>query len=110
MTRRFGQLIGLDPTRLDEYRRYHKEIWPEIATAIGKAGICNYSIFYRQGQLFGYFEYDGPEDEFEERMAGIASAPRMREWWDLMGPMQKPLEDRKEGQWWTDMEEIFHLD
>jgi L-rhamnose mutarotase len=23
-------------------------------------------------------------------------------------PLQKPLENRAEGQWWADMEEVFH--
>ena len=110
MTRRSGQLIGLDPARLEEYRQVHDEIRPEIAEAISAAGIRNYSIFHRGGQLFGYFEYEGPEEEFEKRMAAIATAPGMQEWWDLMGPMQRPLEDRQKGEWWAEMEEIFHLD
>jgi L-rhamnose mutarotase len=34
----------------------------------------------------------------------------MREWWDLMEPMQVPDPERKPGAWWTDMDEVFHLD
>ena len=34
----------------------------------------------------------------------------MREWWDIMEPMQVPLEGRKPGAWWADMEEVFHID
>ena len=110
MVRRFGQMIGLDPNRLDEYRRYHDEIWPEIAGAIHAAGIRNYTIFHRDGTLFGTFEYHGPDDEFETRMEELARAPRMREWWDIMEPMQIPLADRTPGDWWATMEEVFHLD
>jgi L-rhamnose mutarotase len=108
--RRFGQRLGLQPARLDEYKRYHARIWPEIADAIHAAGIRNYSIFHHEGQLFAYFEYVGPEHEFDERMKELARAPRMREWWDLMEPMQIPRADRKPGAWWADMEEVFHLD
>lgn len=108
--KRFAQTLGLDPARLAEYRRLHARIWPEIATAIRVAGIRNYSIFHSEGQLFGYFEYAGPESELDARMQALARAPRMREWWDLMEPMQKPRPDRKPGAWWTDMEEVFHLD
>ena len=43
-------------------------------------------------------------------MTKLAKAPRMREWWDIMEPMQAPLEGRKAGTWWTDMEEVFHQD
>jgi L-rhamnose mutarotase len=27
-----------------------------------------------------------------------------------MMPMQRPLETRKEGEWWAEMEEVFHID
>jgi L-rhamnose mutarotase len=110
MTKRFGQCLGLKPERLDEYKRHHARIWPAIADAIRAAGIRNYSIFHAKGQLFGYFEYVGPESEFESRMQALARAPRMREWWDLMEPMQVPQAGRAPGAWWMDMEEVFHLD
>jgi L-rhamnose mutarotase len=108
--RRFGQVLGLRPERLDEYRRHHAHVWPEIREALQRAGIRNYSIFHFRGQLFGYFEYDGPPAELDARFAAIAAAPRMREWWDLMEPMQIPLEGRAHGEWWATMEEVFHLD
>ena len=38
----------------------------------------------------------------------MAAAPRMREWWDIMEPMQEPLATREEGEWWAEMEEVFH--
>src|SRR6185295_10487092 len=79
LMKRFGQLIGL---------------WPEILGALRKAEIRNYSIFHFDGKLFAYFEYHGPEAEFAERMREIARAPRMREWWDVMDPMQAPVEGR----------------
>ena len=107
--RRFGQVIGLDPARLDEYRKYHDEIWPEITAALTAAGIRRYSIFYRDGQLFGTFEYVGPDEEFDARMAALARAPRMREWWDIMEPMQRPVEGRAAGEWWAALEEVFHF-
>lgn len=106
--RRFGQRLGLRAERLEEYKRYHAAIWPEIAAAIHTAGIRNYSIFHHRGELFAYFEYVGPPEEYEARMETLAAAPRMREWWDLMEPMQIPDPARPEGSWWTDLEEVFH--
>ncbi len=108
--KRFGQLIGLRPEVLDEYKRYHAAVWPEILAAIRKAGIRNYSIFHFDGKLFAYFEYTGPDDEFEARMRELARAPRMREWWDIMDPWQKPVEGRAPGDWWANMREVFHTD
>ena len=54
--RRFGQVIGLDRDRVEEYRKYHAKIWPEIEEAIRQAGICNYSIYLDDDRLFAYLE------------------------------------------------------
>jgi L-rhamnose mutarotase len=51
----------------------------------------------------------GPEGKFEARMKRLAEAPKMREWWAVTEPMQVPREDRGEGEWWTVMSEVFHL-
>lgn len=108
--RRHGQRLGLRPECLAEYVRYHRRIWPEIAAAIAAAGIRNYSIFHFDGELFGYYEYDGPPAEYEARMRALAAAPRMREWWDLMEAMQIPHPRRRPGTWWAQMDEVFHQD
>jgi L-rhamnose mutarotase len=108
--KRIGVTIGLRKEALDEYKRIHVKLWPEIEGAIKAAGIRNYSIFYNDGQLFGYFEHPGPDAEFAAAMKRLADAPRMREWWNLTEPMQVPRADRKPGDWWTTMEEVFHLE
>ncbi|MCA8977216.1 MAG: L-rhamnose mutarotase, partial [Planctomycetes bacterium] len=91
--------LGLAAEHLQEYVRYHERIWPEIAAAIAAAGIRNYSIFHFQGELFGYYEYRGPAEEYAARMERLAAAPRMREWWDLMEAMQIPHPARRPGEW-----------
>lgn len=108
--RRFGQIIGVDPDRIEEYSEYHNNIWPEIAEALEAAQIRNYSIYFFGEHLFAYFEYHGPDDEYEGRMAAVANAPRMAEWWETVGPIQRPLADRNPGEWWMNMREVFHLD
>ena len=107
---RVGQVLGLHAEKLGEYRRHHAAIWPEIAAAIRAAGIRNYSIFHRDGRLFAYFEFDGTRQELDARMRELAKAPRMREWWDLMEPMQEPVPGAARGEWWANLEEVFHLD
>ena len=108
--KRIGATIGLRKECLEEYKRIHVKLWPEIEAAIKDAGIANYSIYYLDGQLFGYFEYTGPDDEFEARIKRLAAAPRMREWWNATEPLQIPRPDRGPGEWWTTMTEVFHLD
>ena len=105
---RYGQLIGVKPEKLDEYKRYHADVWPEILSKITECNIRNYSIFYKDNMLFAYFEYVG--SDFEADMEKMAADPKTQEWWDIMMPMQSPVETRQEGEWWANMEEVFHHD
>ena len=106
--RRFGQVIGLDPTMVETYARYHAEIWPELVEALHAAHFRNYSIFYTDAQLFGYFEYTGTD--FDADMRRLAAHPRVQDWWRIMEPMQRPLATRAPGEWWANLREVFHLD
>jgi L-rhamnose mutarotase len=105
---RHGQLIGIKKGKLEEYKKYHAAIWPEIAVKIKECNIRNYSIFHKDGMLFAYFEYTG--EDFEADMAKMAADKKTQEWWDIMMPMQEPWSTREEGEWWAEMEEVFHLD
>ena len=106
--KRYAQLIGVKADRLEEYTRYHAAVWPEILDMIRQCNIRNYSIFYRDGLLFAYFEYTGID--FDADMAKMAADPKTQEWWDIMKPMQIPIETRAEGEWWATLEEVFHTE
>lgn len=106
--RRFGQTVHLRPEVTEEYKKLHVKIWKEIEDAIRESGIRNYSIYLKDGVMFAYFEYIGPDDEFDARMEKLANAPRMQEWWGITKAMQIPLDTRAPGEWWADMEEVFH--
>ena len=108
--KRFGQTVHLRPEVEAEYRRLHRKIWSEIEDAIRESGITNYSIFLKDGVMFAYYEYTGPDEELDQRMETLANAPRMQEWWAITKAMQIPLETRAEGEWWANMEEVFHQD
>ncbi len=106
--KRHGSWIGVKMDKLEEYKKYHAAVWPEILEMIGQCNIQNYSIYFKDGQLFSYFEYTGPD--FAADMAKMAADPKTQEWWAIMMPMQIPLETRAEGEWWAEMEEVFHMD
>jgi L-rhamnose mutarotase len=105
---RFGQVIGIKPDRLIEYKAYHSKVWPEILDMISQCNIHNYSIFYKDNVLFAYFEYHGMD--FNKDMAKMAADPKTQEWWAVMMPMQEPVPNRSQDEWWADMEEVFHLE
>ena len=105
---RYGQVIRLQPGALEEYKQYHAQAWPEVLKMIRRCHIRNYSIYHKDGTLFAYFEYVGRD--FQADMARMAADPKTQEWWAIMKPLQDPLPTRAEGEWWSDMEEVFHTD
>ena len=110
--KRVGQIIKLKPEKYEEYRRLHADPWPEILATLRAANIRNYSIYHKNGYLFAYYEYVG--NDYATDMARIANDPKTHEWWALTDPCQEPVEGvskgSREGHWWADMEELFHMD
>jgi L-rhamnose mutarotase len=106
--KRYGQIIGVKAETFEEYKKYHAAVWPGVLAKITECNILNYSIFYKDGLLFAYFEYVG--DDFAADMAKMAADPTTQKWWSVMEPMQQPVETRQPGEWWANMEEVFHLD
>jgi L-rhamnose mutarotase len=105
---RHGSVVMVKPDRLEEYRRYHRDVWPEVLDMIKKCNIRNYSIYYKDGYLFSYFEYHGKD--FTSDMERMAADPKTREWWAIVKPMQQPLETKARNEWWAEMEELFHTE
>lgn len=106
--RRFGQMIRLKPDKTGEYIERHKAVWPAVLEMISNCHLSNYSIFYKDDFLFAYFEYTG--DDFEGDMEHMAKHEETLRWWDVVKPLMEPVEKRKPGEFWANMEEIFHLD
>jgi len=104
---RYGSVIQVKPDRYAEYKKCHAKVWPKILSMITECNIRNYSIYYKDGFLFSYYEYVG--NDYTADMAKMAADPKTQEWWDYVKPMQQPLKTRKEGEWWAEMDEIFHL-
>ncbi len=111
--KRYGSVIGLRADKLEEYKQLHAAVWPDVLQMIKACHFTNYSIYLRKlpdgkHYLFSYFEYTG--NDFAADSAQMAADPTTQRWWDLCGPCQEPLPDRAEGEWWADMEEVFHCD
>jgi len=106
--KRYGMVIKVRPEKLAEYERLHAAVWPAVLAKIAECNIRNYSIYHKDGYLFSYFEYVG--GDFEADMARMAADETTRQWWAVCKPCQQPLETRADGEWWADMEEVFHCE
>lgn len=106
--KRYGMVIKVRPEKLEEYKKLHAAAWPGVLKMISDCNIRNYSIYHKDGYLFSYFEYHGAD--FKADMEKMAADSLTQEWWKVCIPCQEPLETRAPGEWWADMEEVFHQD
>lgn len=106
--KRYGMVIRVKPEKLEEYKRLHKAVWPGVLKQITECNIRNYSIFLHDDTLFSYFEYVGPD--FAADMAKMAADPTTQEWWKETAPCQQPVASAQPGEWWANIEEVFHCE
>lgn len=104
---RYATVIRVKPEKLAEYKALHADPWPGIDRMIKACNIRNFSIYYRDGYLFSYFEYTGTD--YEGDMRKMAQDSLTQAWWKLTDPCQIPVESAPEGVWWAPMEEVYHL-
>ncbi|CAK7259456.1 MULTISPECIES: L-rhamnose mutarotase [unclassified Shinella] len=104
---RIGMVIGVKPEKIEDYKRLHAAVWPEVLAMISACNMRNYSIFLKEPEnlLFSFFEYHG--SDYAADMAKMAADAKTQEWWAVCMPCQSPLETRKDGEWWVGMEEVF---
>jgi len=99
--------LQVDPGMLDEYRRRHEEVWPEMLEALRDAGWRDYSLFLRDdGLLIGVLE----TDDFDAALAAMDATDVNARWQAQMAPFFAGLGDRRPDQGMRPLPEIFNLD
>jgi L-rhamnose mutarotase len=98
--------MKLSSGNVEEYKRRHDQIWPELAEVLRKAGVSDYSIFYDEETqtLFAFQKLS------ENNTAGkLPKNPTVRKWWDYMndGIMEY---DQKNEPVSIPLREVFHMD
>lgn len=90
MKERYAFRMFLNEGMVDEYKRRHDEIWPELAQLLTEAGIRNYSIHLDPAThiLFAYLER-----ETDHTMADLPNHPVMKKWWAYMGDIMRANPD-----------------
>ncbi|MEQ8671587.1 MAG: L-rhamnose mutarotase [Aggregatilineales bacterium] len=103
--KRVGFLLQVKKDKLEEYKKHHENVWPEMLDALRRTGWHNYSLFLRDdGLLFGYFE---AEKSLEASIEGMASEEINLKWQEFMGPYFESIEGRPDENMIV-LEEVFH--
>lgn len=108
---RFGLCLNLkdDPDVIEQYKAYHRDVWPEVLDSLREVGITHMDIYLLGNRLFMAIEtVDGfdPERDFPRH---LEMHPRCREWDVLMRNFQERVPEAKPDEWWATMEQVFEL-
>ncbi|WP_372753205.1 L-rhamnose mutarotase [Mariniflexile sp.] len=97
-----------DAKLIEEYKKYHENVWPEIIDSIKDAGIVDAEIYLVQNRLFMIVEGD---DNFslEKKSEMDSKNETVQKWETLMWKYQQALPGSKPGEKWQLMERVFKL-
>ena len=80
---RIGHVWRAKPGRIEEYKRFHATVWPELEQVLREAGITTYVIYAFDDILFSHMEVED-YDRMVERFNGDPVAQR---WEDEVGEL-----------------------
>jgi L-rhamnose mutarotase len=100
-------LLKVRADKIDEYRRRHAAVWPEMLDALRQTGWHNYSLFLRpDGLLVGYVE----TPDFERARSAMQEHPVNARWQAEMAPFFESLQGGAADVSMAPLTEVFHLD
>lgn len=89
---------------IDEYKKRHDELWPELEQLLKETGIHEYSIFLDEetNALFGVMDV-----EDESLLDKLPEHPVMQKWWKYMGDIMESNPDHSPVS--VALKEMFYL-
>ena len=72
---------------IEEYKRRHDAIWPEMTAMLNEAGIHNYTIWNVGNELFGYYECDSVDHAARVQR----ESPIVEKWGEYMADVMVDL-------------------
>ncbi|MFB6319493.1 L-rhamnose mutarotase [Saccharicrinis sp. FJH54] len=94
----------LKPGNVEEYKRRHDELWPELEKLLKDAGISEYSIFLDEETLtlFAYQLLSGDSNSQD-----LGLNPIVKKWWDYNKDLMEVNEDNSPVS--VPLREVFYL-
>ena len=90
----------------DEYIDAHREIWPELLTAIKESGIEREMIWMHGNNSCIYMM----SENFEKAMASLGEKQIFKDWLEKMGPMLAMMQDHSGEGKVIRLDKVFDLE
>jgi L-rhamnose mutarotase len=105
--KQIGFLLKVKLEMLEEYKKRHKEVWPDMLEALSRNGWHNYSLFLTdEGLLFGYFE---TPLSLEEAQKGMSKEEVNQRWQTQMAPFFENIGGKHADEGMLELEQVFYL-
>ncbi len=98
--------MKLSSGNIEEYKRRHDEIWPELVEVLREAGVRGYSIFYDEETKTLFASQNLTEENTAE---SLAMNEVVRKWWDYMNDGIMEYNEKDEPVV-VPLKEVFHMD
>lgn len=97
--------MQLLPGNVEEYKRRHDEIWPELVKELEAAGVRDYVIYLDPSTLTLYASQKLTE---HNTAALLPQTAIVKKWWASMADLMETNEDNSPVV--RDLDEMFYLD
>ncbi len=102
--KRAGYIATVKTEGIDDYKRFHADVWPEMRDALKRAGFQKFTIFMRpNGVTFAYCEV---EESLAKAFENVGKEEVNARWGEVMAPLLGDIE----GQPLMELEEVFNLE
>lgn len=106
--KRIGFMLKVKENMIEDYKKIHENVWPEMLEALRESGWHNYSLFMKQdGILFGYFETPDSLQTATEKMSRTEVNTR---WQTMMTPYFEFPAGGRADEMLIELGEVFHTD
>ena len=97
--------MKLNPGQLEEYKKRHDEIWPELRKLLKDNGISDYSIFLDEETniLFAIQKQDGNSSSQD-----LGSTEIVKKWWAYMADVMETNPDNSPVS--VPLKEVFYME
>lgn len=97
--------MKLKPGCVEEYKKRHDEIWPELSKAHTDVGIFDYSIYFDEETLTLFAFQKLTDDNTSDNMKNLVV---VQKWWNYMADLMDTHHDNMPVS--KPLREVFHMD
>ena len=105
MYKRIGFKMKLNPGFIEEYKKRHNDLWPDLHKLLKDSGISEYSIFFDEETniLFGFQKQAGDQGSQD-----LGKTEIVQKWWKYMADIMETNPDNSPVS--SPLAEVFYME